>query len=324
MRTRPLSRRLVVSVAALALAGAACRRPSDAPASAAPAAGGLAEVKALIDAGQVDEALARLESAPAGPEALYLRGRAWTRKAETAPLPTPLPPAPDAPRGAPPPRAPELKDEELKALSFFDQAARADARFAAAPLAAAELLAPHALRAFDQQALQRGKRAAAPVYAVAPGEPDWTPDGVLKLYQQAVSADTRAAGPVEALLAFALRVGKLDEADAGFRELIRRNRESADPLLRYGDFLREKRGEGLKAADQYQQALIWRPDDEATRAKLADVYLELGIEHFKKREYLAAQARLDEAQKYIRDPSSPQAARLKDYNSQIREIRGGR
>lgn len=314
---------VVVGLASLGLWGVACRPSGDgAPPASAPA-GGLSDVKGLIDKGQADEALLKLESAPESAEAFYLRGLAWARKAETAPLPTPPPPAPDAPRGAPPPRAPELKDEELKALSFYDQAARADAKFAAAPLAAAELLAPHALRAFDQQALQRGKRPGGAAVAVAPGEP-WSPDSVLRLYQQAVTADARSTNAVEALLAFALRVGKLDEADAGFRELIKRDRESDKPLIRYGDFLRERRGEGLKAADQYQQALIWRPDDEGTRAKLAEVYLDLGVDHFKKREYLAAQARFDEAQKYIKDPTSPQAARLKDYNAQIREIRGGR
>ncbi len=318
---------LVLCAGVVALGGApACRRgqPRDARSASPQPGGALAEVKVLIDAGQLDEALAQLQAQPQSGESLYLQGLVFVRKAETAPLPTPPPLAPDAPRGAPAPRAPELKQEERQALDFFDQATRADAHFAPAPLAAAELLAPHALRVFDQQALGRRKHSArdASPQGADPGE--WSVDAVLARYRQAVKAEARGTLAVEALLTFALRVGRLDEAEAGFRDLIKRDRESAKPLIRFGDFLREKRGEGLKAAEQYQQALIWEPQDQDTRAKLADVYLELGVEHFKKREYLAAQARFDEAGKYVKNPQSPQAQRLRDYAAQLREIRGGR
>lgn len=316
---------LVVSVAGIATLG--CRRPGSdvAPTQATPSASGpLAEVRALIDAGQLDEALARLQSGPAGAEALYLQGLVWVRKADTAPLPTPPPPTP----GAAPPRAPELKDEERQALDFFDRAMQADAHLSAAALAAANLLAPHAQRAYDQQAVARGRRpvrgAAAPTVGPAPGEADWSVDGVLRRYQQAVQSESSGHVAVEALVQFATRVGRLDEADTAYRELIRRDRENAEPLLRYGDFLREARQEPLRAVEQYQQALIWRPDDEATRAKLADVYIELGSVHFQKREYMAAEVRFDEAAKYVKDPNSPQGLRLRDYVGRLREIRGGR
>lgn len=329
----------VVRVAALALTSGAlllgvsgCKRPGggevESASPASPPRGPLAEARALIEAGQLDQALARLQGAPGG-EAFYLQGVVWARKAQTAPLPTPPPPAADAPRRAPPPRAPELKPEEILAVDFFDQAVRAEAHLAVAHLAAADLLAPHALRAFDQQAVARSRRTprgAAPAASVgpAPGEPDWSVAGVLQRYQQAVSADTRGPKAVDALLAFATRVGDLDAVDTAYRELIRRDRESSGPLVRYGDFLRDARKEPLRAVEQYQQALIWRPDDEATRAKLADVYIELGIEHFKKHEYMAAQMRLDEAAKHVKDPNSPQGLRLRDYTGKLKEIRGGR
>lgn len=328
MRPTPARTGGALLCAALALASGslACRKSTEGDAaSVSPRPGGaFDDVKALIDGGRLDEALAKLQSQPASGEALYLQGLIWVRRAETAPLPTPPPLPPDAPRGAPAPRAPELKQEERQALELFDQATRTDPQFAAAPLAAAELLAPHALRAFDQQALTRGKRGGREAAALAAGEGEWSVDAVLTRYGQAVQAETRGTLAVEALLTFALRVGRLDAADAGFRDLIKRDRESAKPLIRYGDFLRERRGDGLKAADQYQQAMIWAPQDETTRAKLADVYLELGAEHFKKREYLAAQARFDEAGKYVKDAQSPQAQRLRDYAAQLREIRGGR
>ncbi len=326
--TRLTGARVVLGVFATLCATTGCRKgtPEGAPAAAPQAGGALAEVKALIDAGQLDAALAQLQAQPVTAEALYLQGLVFVRKAESAPLPTPPPLPPDAPRGAPAPRAPELKPEERQALDFFDRATAADAQFAPAPLAAAELLAPHALRAFDQQALTRGKRPARGASA-APADTDdgaWSIDAVLGRYRQAVKAETRGTLAVESLLAFALRVGRLEEADAGFHDLIKRDRESAKPLVRYGDFLREKRGDGLKAADQYQQALIWDPQSDDTRAKLAAVYLDLGAAHFEKREYLAAQARFDEASKYVKDQQSPQAQRLRDYAAQLREIRGGR
>lgn len=320
---------LVVGLGVVALA---CQRPSgggsQSVATPAPA-GPLAEARTLIESGQPDEALARLKSAPESAEALYLQGLAWARKAETAPLPTPPPPAPDAPRGAPAPRAPELKDEERQAVELFDRAAQADAHLSRAALAAAELLAPHAQRAFDQHALTRGRRptrgaAPAPMAGPEAGEPDWSVEGVLQRYQKAVASESSGTQAVEALIRFATRVARLDEADAGYRELVRRDRENAGPLVRYGDFLREARQEPLRAVEQYQQALIWRPDDEPTRAKLADVYIDLGIASFQKHEYMAAQVRFDEAGKYVKDPNSPQALRLRDYVGRLREIRGGR
>jgi tetratricopeptide (TPR) repeat protein len=321
---------MLAVILGLASGAAGCKRPQGGQAaSSTPAAGGpLGEARALIEAGQLDEALARLQSAPSGAEALYLQGVAWARKAEIAPLPTPPPPAPDAPRGAAAPRAPELKDEERRALELFDRAVQADAHLSAAELAAANLLAPHALRAFDQQALKRGKRPprgpAAPSAAPAAGEPDWSVEGVLRRYQRAVQAESSGTVAVEALIAFATRVARLDDVDAAYRELIRRDHENAEPLVRYGDFLRDARGEPLRAVEQYQQALIWRPDDETTRAKLPDIYIELGIGHFQKREYMAAQVRFDEAAKYVKDPNSPQGLRLRDYVGRLREIRGGR
>ena len=147
---------------------------------------------------------------------------------------------------------------------------------------------------------------------------------MLQRYHKAAQTESSGTRAVEALITFATRVARLDDADAAYRELIRRDHENATPLVRYGDFLREARNEPLRAVEQYQQALIWRPDDEATRAKLPDIYIELGIAHFQKREYMTAQVRFDEAAKYVKDPNSPQGLRLRDYIGKLREIRGGR
>ena len=70
----------------LLLLAPGCRR--DAPASG----GGdsLAEPRALVDEGRFDDAIAHL-GASSDAEALYLLGRAWAGKAQTAPVPTPAP-----------------------------------------------------------------------------------------------------------------------------------------------------------------------------------------------------------------------------------------
>lgn len=314
--------RLVLACVGSALLMAGCQRgASNGADGTTPAnnagSGPVAEARALYEQGRLDEALTRLQGVD-GPESLHLQGSIWARKAESAPLPTPPPDVPGA-RG-PAARAPELKAEEVKAVELFDRAAQADARLVAAQLAAVDLLAPHALRAFDEVAA-RGRRAPAGGPQPGPGEPDWTPAGVLARFQRIVQVDTTAKEPVEKLIAFASRTAQWAEVDSAYRELIRRDRESAEPLVRYGDFLVEVRKEPLRAVEQYQQALIWRPEDQAVRSKVADVQIQLGVGHFEKREYLTAQVRFDEAAKYIKDPNSPQGLRLREYTARLREIR---
>lgn len=316
--------RRVLACASTALALAACQRgaPGDGGATSGASAGPVGDARALYEQGRLDDALIRLQGIGSA-EALYLQGQIWARKAESAPLPTPPPVQPGAPRGAQP-RAPELKPEEVRAVELFDQAIQADGRLVAVHIAAAELLAPHALRAFDEGAAARNRRtphASANYGQPGPGEPDWTPAGVLARFQRAAQADATSKEPVEKLLTFATRTVQWGEVDNAYRELIRRDHESAAPLVRYGDFLVEVRKEPLRAIEQYQQALIWRPDDRAVQSKVADVQIQLGVEHFQKREYMNAQVRFDEAAKFVKDPNSPQGLRLREYTARLREIR---
>ena len=60
--------------------------------SAAPASSrDVEEARAMLEARDADGTLARLQNAGDDPEALHLQGRAWAKKAESAPLPTPPP-----------------------------------------------------------------------------------------------------------------------------------------------------------------------------------------------------------------------------------------
>ena len=114
----------------------------------------------------------------------------------------------------------------------------------------------------------------------------------------------------------------MPEADSGFQELIRRRREDPDLLVRYGDFLAGPGENAEGAVAQYSQALIWRPDDTKTRLKVAAIHLTAASALLNNREYAAAEARLRDARRFVADPASAEAARLREMEGRLAEIRG--
>ena len=126
---------------------------------------------------------------------------------------------------------------------------------------------------------------------------------------------------MEALIAFAVKMGAPEAAEGAFEELAKRVKESPEPFLLYGDFLLNVKKDPEGAIEQYRQALIWRPDDEKTRAKIAAIYIDLGAAAYGQKQYGIAQTRFAEAVKYA-DKGSAQELRLKDYLGRLREIRG--
>ena len=124
-------------------------------------------------------------------------------------------------------------------------------------------------------------------------------------------------------MAFAGKVDDLEAMDWAHQERIRRARErdTVTPRVQYGDFLLERRRDPMAAAEQYRGALMWDANDAATRGKLADIYLTLAREHFDRREYAGADARLTEAEKYVPDPASPQGVMLAEYRQRLSAIR---
>jgi Tfp pilus assembly protein PilF len=145
---------------------------------------------------------------------------------------------------------------------------------------------------------------------------------VVREYRLAAQGDPRAKGSVEALIQFAESVGRLDDANLAFQELLRRDKEKAEPFVRYGDFLLHQKKDGMGAIGEYAQALMWRADDDATRAKIADIYLAMAAEHLGQHEYASAEARLKDAQRYITDKTSPQGLKIQDQLFQLAQIRG--
>jgi tetratricopeptide (TPR) repeat protein len=315
-------------VVALALVAGACQRPSQhqekaPPPVAVPASSPLDEARRLLKAGDPDGALGKLREAGSGADALCTQGVAWAKKAELAPLPTPPPLPNGAARGAAPPPAPEFKPEELQALEFFERALAAQAGHPQASLGLADLLAPHALRrhALEQGAAARRRARRPRGETPAEAGPDFRAERVIQAYRAAIQGDPASREPVERMIELATRVGRLDDTDQGLQELLRRDTERPEPFVRYGDFLLTARKDPLAAIEQYRQALIWRPDDTDTKAKIADIYIAQGIESYGKSQYAVAEARFLDAQKYASDPRSPQGLKIQDYMGKLRTIR---
>jgi tetratricopeptide (TPR) repeat protein len=264
-------------------------------------------------------------------ERLYQEGVSWARRAETAPLPTPDPAAPGV--------RPELKPEELRAMESFEKAIAARPEHAGAHMGLGDLLAPHALRRIEaerqarerqaQEAAARGRSRSRRGRAATP-EPTPTPavislvdasaERVIREYQAAMQADPGRA-PVDRLIAFAVPAGRLDVADAAHQELLQRMKESAEPHILYGDFLVAHKHDSDGAIDQYRQALIWTPQDEATKAKLAEIYLARATELYRSQDYMRAANELREAQRYVTDKNSELGQRVQAYVVKMREIR---
>ena len=305
-----MARRLFIG---LALGLLACRRQ---PAPAAAQASLADEARSLIAQGDADAALARLQGGnQADGETLYLEALAWARKAENAPLPDP---------GAHPPS--DMKPEEEKALALLEKAVQARPDLAAAHVALADLLGPHALRrdaqekAFAASRSHGGPRRKEEGLPAAP--PDSSVDRVLQAYRRAAQADPTSKSVVEAWIDFARKAGRPDEADAAFQQLLLRDKENAAPYLRYGDFLLADRKDEMGAVNAYSRALIWQSNLEEARIKIADIYLSEAASHFGRKEYASAQARLTDARKYVGAPDSPQAMRLRQLQSDLAQIRG--
>jgi tetratricopeptide (TPR) repeat protein len=289
-----MTRTGVLALAAVLLASGCARDGGEGGAG-----GIIEEARALIDQGDYDGALARLGGGTDA-ESLYLLGRAWAGKAAATT------PAPDG----------TLGPEEVQALDFLERAVAAEPNHADAHLAIGNLLAPH-VRSTDGVEGTTGTPAGTPGSGVGAAR-------VLQAYGAAVQADPADTASVEALIRFATRVGRPREAEAGFQELVRRDRENPDVLVRFGDFLTGPGQDPEAALGVYAQALIWRPDDTVTRLKIADIHLEAARGHVERREFVAAEARLREARKFVVDPASPQARTLREVESDLADLSGRR
>jgi hypothetical protein len=249
------------------------------------------------------------------------QARALLRLAGTEPLPTPLPPPSPLPKGWKPGPAPVFKPSEIEAVRLLEQAVGRDAKQAAAHELLAGVLEPQAIREHDRLAAVRGTKKPP-----SPAPPDQgidaSPARVARAYRAAAEATT-GPGALEDLVRFGTRVEDLESVDWAYRELIRRARENATsvPLARYGDFLRETRKDPAAALEQYRNALVWAPDDPAIRAKAADINLGLARDLLAKQQYSAADARVQEAAKYVSDPASPQGQALEELRRRLGEIR---
>jgi hypothetical protein len=317
---RGLSAAVLASVA-LALSSAGCRRPDADGGKAASSGGPLAQARALLDQGQLDAALAKsLDPSVDGPDALCLQGEIWVKKAELAPLAAPAP-------GETGERPPEFKPEELRAIDLFERVRVSRPTMSEAHLGLATVLSPHAIRRYElSQAVRRtaGGKAGKPVATAAPAsadQPDFSIRRIVGLYQEAVKNEATGTRAVDELLRFALRVKETEAAGWAHAEGISRDRENPARLVQFGDFLHKDRGDRHGAIEQYRQALIWRPDDSVTKAKLATLYIEIAREHLAAQQWGAAQMMFNEARKYVSDTNSPQGLQIQAGLSELTAIR---
>ena len=291
--------------------------------------------QALLEQGQLDAAMAKLKESPSDPESLALQGRVWAKRAEAAPPPTPPPPPSPMPRGYKPPLPPEFKPEELEALSAYQQAIAAKPDLLQAHQGLAHLLEPHAIRAFDQeqaaaaaadaaaQAASKGKRPSpSPSPSPTPAGPDCGPERVAREYQAAAQGTPPSKESLEEVIRFAVRVKQFRAAEWALDQTVAMDRMNPQPLVRYGDILLNEKKDVEGAIDRYQQALILKPDDDATRDRMADIYINMGSDLFDKHLYSVAEIKLKLAQPYITDRSSARARKLQQFLARLDEIRG--
>jgi hypothetical protein len=233
------------------------------------------------------------------------------------------------PRGAGSPPPPEFKPEELQAISFYEKSAAARTDYAPPHLGLAELLAPHSLRRVvvekpePDSGRRRGRKAQPPPPPPQSdtGGVDVSVDRVIREYQFAMQADPTSATLPEGLIGYGIQAGRTDAAETGHLELLKRVREKPEPFIRYGDFLLNHKQDQEGAIEQYRQALIWKSDDDATRSKIAEIYLTRGIQRFTHQQFALAEQEFTQAGKWITDRTSPQAEKLKEYQDKLREIR---
>jgi hypothetical protein len=221
-----------------------------------------------------------------------------------------------------------MKPEEIEAIRLLEQVAAAEPDKRPAHEMLARALEPFALRRYEREQAagallaRKGKKSSPP-----PGPPDQgidtSPGRVIREYRAGVEADKATVDLIDPMIAFASKVDDLDSMDWAHQELIRRAKEkdTTGPVLRYADFLRERRKNPLAAAEQYRGALIWMPNDATVRGKLADIYLALAKESYDRSEYSGAEVRIGEAARYVDDPASPQGRMLADYRQRLTSIR---
>jgi Tfp pilus assembly protein PilF len=149
---------------------------------------------------------------------------------------------------------------------------------------------------------------------------DYSIERIVRAYEFGARSSDSGLRAADGLIAFGTRVGRLDAAESGFRRLLEIVKENPEPLIRYGNFLLDQKKDGDAAIAQYRQALIWKPDDEATRQRIAGIYLARGMEHFNSQQFAVADAEFKQAAKWVA-PGSPQEQQLRGYQKRLQEIR---
>jgi tetratricopeptide (TPR) repeat protein len=281
------------------------------------------QARSLLASGKHQEALEAV-AGRSDAESLTIQGRAFMLKARQESDRTSIPPESAGSEGMP-----ALRPSESAALSLLERAVDTQPDLADAHLALAELLEPNALiwharqreSAAQAAATRKATSKASPSPSPVPAHP-LGPERVMKEYRQAAHADRTSIPIVEAWLRFAQAVGRADESEIALQELVVRSPRNAEVLVRYGDFLRDVRGDSMGSLEKYGQAAIWLPSDPAIQTRIVEVYLQLADAHLKAREYGAADQRLRDASRYLTLADSAVKSRHAALRERLSTIRG--
>lgn len=251
--------------------------------------------ESLIEQGRHQEALAKadalIERDPNSAEAFYYRGVSQLALA-----------------GEPDPAG--LTPAESSALDALGRAVSLNPRHAESYVAIGDLFSRHVpSRAHSDN----GEDAEDP-YSRA-----------VHAYRQAVTIDPSLAPAQLSYAELLARTGQIELAEEAYRSAAEAAATvpeiAPDYYLAYGRFLAGPGGRLDEAQDQFELARIFRAEDPAIQQELAIIHSRIGLDHFKRQEFLLAQTALEEAVPMFPDPSIPEAQEASRTLEQLRSMR---
>ncbi len=256
----------------------------------------LTEAKAFLEAGQLDDAIQRLEqftqSDPASAQGHYYLGLCYLEAAgKEADPSTPL------------------TETEEKSRDAFQRALSLNPRHALASVGLGDLWA--------RRASSRRRRKVDP--AEDPNRLS------LEAYQKAVTIDPMLPEAQLHYARFLDRTGQLEEADQAYRAAAEAAavipEKAPDYYMTYGRFLAGRKGRLQDAIDQYELAQMFREDDLEIQREIAVVRARMGQEYFNNEQYSLAEQALSAAYELFPDKNDPEAQKAASTLQKLRGIR---
>lgn len=256
----------------------------------------LTEAKELLEGGQIDSAIQRLEhytqANPASAQGFYYLGLCYLEAAG---------PVADA--------TTPLTELELKSRDAFQRALSLNPRHALASVGLGDLYA--------RRVTTRRRRGVDP--AEDPRRLS------MEAYQNAVSIDPKLPESQLHYAQFLERLGQLDEAEQAYKAAADAAatipEQAPDYYMTYGRFLASRQGRLQEAIDQYELAQMFRQDDLDIQREIAVAQARMGQEYFENEQYSLAEDTLGRAYDLFPDKNDPEALEAASTLQKLRGIR---